>query len=200
MRSSDKLIMVIEGLLFAALAYLLSLIFVTPIGNTGIILTLGFTLIIFYGFRRGVIAGLISGALLGIATALNTVNPAEEPVLFAMIILASTLLGLAGLFARNLQRTLHNRRMPSVYLNLITGTILSLLSYFVVRMLSQKLIIAGTNHTWEQVLSENGINFGVNTIIILAILMIILNTSSKFFIPQNSPYISRKERSRLLND
>lgn len=200
MRSSDKLVIVIEGLLFAALAYLLSLIFVTPIGNTGIVLTLGFALIIFYGFRRGVTAGLLSGTLLGVATALNTVDPAAEPVVFAVMVLASTLLGLAGLFARNLQRTLHNRRMSSVYLNLITGTILSLGSYFLLRLLSQKFLIAGANPAWAQVLRENGINFAVNTVIILTILIIILNTSSKFFIPQNSPYISRKERSRLLND
>lgn len=200
MKSSDKLIMVIEGLLFAALAFLLNLIFITPIGEMGIILALGFTLIIFYSFRRGVVPGVLSGIILGGITAFDTVNPAAEPVLFAMVIGASALLGSAGLFARNLQRTLYNRRMSSVYLNLVTGSLLSLLGYFLVRLLSQQFLMTAPTLSWSQALRETGLNLGVNALITLVILFIILNTSSKFFIPRNSPYISRKERSRLLND
>lgn len=199
MKSSDKLTMIIEGILFAVLAFLISLVFVTPVGDTGIILVLGVTLVIFYSFRRGLVPGLLSGALLGILTAIDTVNMTENLVLFVVIIIASTLLGLAGLFARNLQRTLHNRRMSSVYLNLVTGSLVSLVGYFAVRILSQKLIV-DPSVAWGVVLKDNAINFGINAVVILIILIIILNISSKFFIPRNTPFISRKERSRLLND
>lgn len=199
MKSSDKLTMIIEGILFAVLAFLISLVFVTPIGDTGIILVLGVTLVIFYSFRRGLVPGLLSGALLGILTAIDSVNITENLVLFAVIIIASTLLGLAGLFARNLQRTLYNRRMSSVYLNLVTGSLVSLVGYFAVRILSQKLFV-DPSLAWGVVLKDNTINFGINAVVILIILIIILNISSKFFIPRNTPFISRKERSRLLND
>lgn len=201
MNASQKLVVWVEGLLFVILALLIESIFPETISTYNISVAISLTLLIFYSFRRGSTAGFIAGAVLGAAVGYFKVDnvQAEWMVLVANAIQAA-MVGLSGKFARNLQRTLFNSRMKSVYLNLITGTIMTYAAFFILKFIFDQYVlytgqVADGTYTLSMLWS-----FAANLSLALIILVIILNVSSKYWIPKNTPYISRKERSRLLND
>jgi thiamine transporter ThiT len=201
MNASQKLVVWVEGLLFVILALLIESIFPETISTYNISVAISLTLLIFYSFRRGSTAGFIAGAVLGAAVGYFKVDnvQAEWMVLVANAIQAA-MVGLSGKFARNLQRTLFNSRMKSVYLNLITGTIMTYAAFFILKFIfDQYVLYTGQVADGTYALSMLW-SFAANLSLALIILVIILNVSSKYWIPKNTPYISRKERSRLLND
>lgn len=200
MKSYQRLVIIVEGLLYLALAFLIQLIFPAVISEWGIALRIGYTLLIYYAFRRGNFAGSFAGLLLGAVSCIGLDNPADHIGQIIGMIIASGCLGIAGLFARNLQRTLHNRRMGSAYLNLVTGTILAWLAYFLVRFLTYEYLVSDLSLTTQVNFQQNALSALVNIALSLIILIVIMNVSAKNFIPKNTPYISRRERSRLLND
>ncbi|MEY8371396.1 energy-coupled thiamine transporter ThiT [Aerococcaceae bacterium 50-4] len=201
MNASQKLVVWVEGLLFVILALLIESIFPETITSYNVTVAISLTLLVFYAFRRGSTAGFIAGAVLGAAVGYLQVEnvQAEWMVLVASAIQAA-MVGLSGKFARNLQRTLFNRRMSSVYLNLITGTIMTYAAFFILKFVFNQYVlnvgqVADGTYAMSMLWS-----FLANLALALIILIIILNISSKYWIPKNTPYISRKERSRLLND
>lgn len=201
MNASQKLVVWVEGLLFVILALLIETTFPETISSYNLYLEISLTLLIFYSFRRGSLAGFIAGAVLGLGIGYFKVDniQAEWMVVLASV-LQSAMVGLSGKFARNLQRTLFNRRMSSVYLNLITGTILTFAAFFILKFVFDQYVlmpgeVADGAYAMTMLWSFLG-----NAALALVILVIILNVSAKYWIPKNTPYISRKERSRLLND
>jgi thiamine transporter ThiT len=201
MNASQKLLVWVEGLLFVILALLIETTFPETITSHNYYLEISLTLLIFYSFRRGDIAGYIAGAVLGLGIGYFQVENIQTEW---MVLLASAvqyaMAGLAGKFARNLQRTLFNRRMKSVYLNLITGTVLSYLAFFILKFIFNQYVLHVGEIANGPYAVTIGLSFLGNVVLGLAILFIILNVSAKYWIPKNTPYISRKERSRLLND
>lgn len=156
---------------------------------------------VFYSFRRGSTAGFIAGGVLGLVIGyLQVENIQTEWMVVLASVIQTAMVGLSGKFARNLQRTLFNRRMSSVYLNLITGTVLTYLAFFVLKFVFNQYVLAPGEIADSAYAMTMGISFLGNLALALVILVIILNVSAKYWIPKNTPYISRKERSRLLND
>lgn len=201
MNASQKLVVWVEGLLFVILALLIESIFPETITSYNITVAISLTLLVFYSYRRGSIAGYIAGAVLGAVVGyLQVENVQTEWMVLVASAIQAAMVGLSGKFARNLQRTLFNRRMSSVYLNLITGTSMTFAAFFILKFIFNQYVlnigqVADGTYAMSMFWS-----FLANLALALIILVIILNVSSKFWIPKNTPYISRKERSRLLND
>lgn len=201
MNASQKLVVWVEGLLFVILALLIESIFPVIITSYNITVAISLTLLVFYSYRRGSTAGFIAGAVLGAVVGyLQVENVQTEWMVLVASAIQTAMVGLSGKFARNLQRTLFNRRMSSVYLNLITGTIMTFAAFFILKFIFNQYVlnvgqVADGTYAMSMLWS-----FLANLALALIILVIILNVSSKYWIPKNTPYISRKERSRLLND
>ncbi|MFE0442374.1 energy-coupled thiamine transporter ThiT [Aerococcus sp. NPDC058936] len=201
MNASQKLVVWVEGLLFVILALLIESIFPETITSYNITVAISLTLLVFYSYRRGSIAGYIAGAVLGAVVGyLQVENVQTEWMVLVASAIQAAMVGLSGKFARNLQRTLFNRRMSSVYLNLITGTSMTFAAFFILKFIFNQYVlnvgqVADGTYAMSMLWS-----FLANLALALIILVIILNVSSKYWIPKNTPYISRKERSRLLND
>lgn len=201
MNASQKLVVWVEGLLFVILALLIESIFPETITSYNITVAISLTLLVFYSYRRGSTAGFIAGAVLGAVVGyLQVENVQTEWMVLVASAIQTAMVGLSGKFARNLQRTLFNRRMSSVYLNLITGTTMTFAAFFILKFIFNQYVlnvgqVADGTYAMSMLWS-----FLANLALALIILVIILNVSSKFWIPKNTPYISRKERSRLLND
>lgn len=201
MKSAQRFSTIVEGLLLVALALLIESVFPDDITARAIPLRVGLSLLLLYAFRRGPLAGFAAGFIFGGLNAwlIMPESYASWPIILAMAGIGLAL-GVAGLFARNLQRTLHNKRMKSVYLNLVTGTVLSLLLYFAGELVVNHWLFDLTAVPLSTQLRVTTLGFAFNLVLSLVILILLLNIQSKYFIPKNTPYISRKERSRLLND
>ncbi|SPT62343.1 putative proton-coupled thiamine transporter YuaJ [Aerococcus viridans] len=201
MNASQKLVVWVEGLLFVILALLIESIFPETITTYNITVAISLTLLVFYSYRRGSTAGFIAGAVLGTVVGyLQVENVQTEWMVLVASAIQTAMVGLSGKFARNLQRTLFNRRMSSVYLNLITGTMMTFAAFFILKFIfNQYVLNVGQMADGTYAMSMLW-SFLANLALALIILVIILNVSSKYWIPKNTPYISRKERSRLLND
>lgn len=199
MKASRQLQSFVEGLLLLLLAVLLQSIFNRNLGNIPLSFDIGIVLMMFYAFRRGAIPGFIAGLCYGLADAYLAGQFLNVPWLSLLMALGGLMLGFAGCFARNLQRTLHNRRLSSTYLNLVTGTLLASLAFYICDFLRLQCFVQ-SNLAMVENFKTAGLSFLANTGIALAILLVMINVSSRFFIPKNTPYITRRERSRLLND
>lgn len=200
MRASDWLVVAVEGLIMTALALAIN----TAMGYVPLAVSpawqLGSFFVMLFAFRRGPLPGMISGLVLGVGQLgieyFTTGTVFDTPAVLTAIV--ALLFGTAGLFAKNLQRTLNNRRMSSVYLNLATGTILATLAYFLVSGLVRMLFQADV--TFQNVLQTEGIQALASGAVALVILFGLLFIQSDRYIPRHTPYLSRRERSRLLND
>lgn len=199
MKASRQLIAFLEGLLLLILAVLLQGIFVKSLAEAGFSLDIGLVLILLYSFRRGFKAGLVQGLFYGLALAYGLGFFAGQAVGVLAFAVVGASLGLAGLFARNLQRTLYNRRLSSVYLNLVTGTLLALLAFYLLGFLGLAFF-QGQVELNILGMKALGLRFLLNLGLSLVLLILMLNVSTRFFIPRQSPFISRRERSHLLND
>ena len=201
MNASQKLVVWVEGLLFVILALLIESIFPETITSYNITVAISLTLLVFYSYRRVSTAGFIAGAVLGAVVGyLQVENVQTEWMVLVASAIQTAMVGLSGKFARNLQRTLFNRRMSSVYLNLITGTVMTFAAFFILKFIFNQYVL-NIGQVADGTYAMNMLwSFLANLALALIILVIILNVSSKFWIPKNTPYISRKERSRLLND
>ncbi|MGH2119810.1 energy-coupled thiamine transporter ThiT, partial [Aerococcus sp. L_32] len=180
MNASQKLVVWVEGLLFVILALLIESIFPETITSYNITVAISLTLLVFYSYRRGSIAGYIAGAVLGAVVGyLQVENVQTEWMVLVASAIQAAMVGLSGKFARNLQRTLFNRRMSSVYLNLITGTMMTFAAFFILKFIFNQYVlnvgqVADGTYAMSMLWS-----FLANLALALVILVIILNVSSK---------------------
>ncbi|MCI5775194.1 MAG: energy-coupled thiamine transporter ThiT [Aerococcus sp.] len=200
MKSSDWLVVGVECLVMTAIAIAIN----TVMGYIPFAVTsawqLGSFMVMLFAFRRGPLPGFLSGLLLGFGQLVIDYLTMGTPfnVQTVLVAIAAVLFGSAGLFAKNLQRTLNNRRMSSVYLNLGTGTVLAVLAYFLVSGLIRFLF--EENVIFQNLLQTEGIRTLASGALALVVLFGLLFIKSDQYIPRHTPYLTRRERSRLLND
>lgn len=155
---------------------------------SGYLIVLAVLPLVFISLRRGVIQGMAASVLTGVIILLMHLNATEVIDGFVTYFGPYAFIGLSGLFARNTQRTLNNKRFSNAALNIVTASLLGSLLFFL------WLLIDSGEFVNE--LIGLGITAGVAAIVLL----LVAKVAPKLYIPKDTPFISRKERSRLLND
>ncbi|EFR31339.1 energy-coupled thiamine transporter ThiT [Eremococcus coleocola] len=155
--------------------------------------------LIWLGLRQGAPAAILTGALavLGVGWFIGQEHQWLPLILRYLVPVMS--LVLLGLFTKNTQKTLNNRRYSSVYLNIITASILVSVVYYLLAFLLASYLLQASNQ-----FSLTSLNFWLSCLltglITGGILSIMARLWPKLIIPPHSRYLSRKETSSLLND
>lgn len=191
----------IEAALFAVFAIALAYITV-PVGAYNLVFAL--LPLLFISLRRGMLLGLVSGTLTGLAlfalkgegadVAADVLNQAA-PFVFV---------GIAGFFAKFTQRTLNNKRFPNAALNILTASFFGTLVYFVWSLISEifiseEAVPAGVS-AFAHFLPGQVLSFAATFAISTVLLLLVAKFAPKAYIPKDSRFLSRKEKSKLLND
>lgn len=191
----------IEAALFAVLA--IALAYVTmPVGEYTIVFAL--LPLLFISLRRGILLGLVSGTLTGLA--LFALKGDGTDVAADILTQAApfVFVGIAGFFAKFTQRTLNNKRFPNAALNILTASFFGTLVYFVWALLSdifssEEAVPAGVS-AFAHFLPGQALSFAATFAVSAVILLLIAKIAPKAYIPKDSRFLSRKEKSKLLND
>ena len=163
-------------------------------------LFLGLGPLIWLTFRQGGPAGILAAGLTGLVSAFIIKGDSQDlALLVARDVFPLLTVGLAGFFAKYTHKTLNNRRYSSTYLNLVTGTLVSTLAYYLLIYLVEIFILNQTPR-----LALNQVDFYLSWLLtaglIGGILVLLARFAPKTIIPKYSKYLSRKETSSLLND
>lgn len=187
--------MLIAILLSVALGWLSRLIFNPDVFQ----LALWPIPLIWIGLRHGGATAVVSSAIAGLA--LSLILPAQTDnqwINFLSIILPMLATGVTGLFARNTQKTLNNRRYSSTYLNIWTASLLVIAIAF---LLKAGLNIFLLDIPWQQALAMSNWTDVLLSILLSGIVFtLIARFMPHWLIPKRSKYLSRMETSSLLND
>ncbi|MGX7106808.1 energy-coupled thiamine transporter ThiT [Hutsoniella sourekii] len=147
-----------------------------------------------YGPASGIVAAFITGLAL-IATLPSSLTKFEQVVYYILPLLTA---GLAGLFARNTQRTLNNLRYASTYLNIYTASFLVVLSnsllnhWLLPSLLAEPEIYSVTSwHFW--------LGIFLSALLWGSVLSCLAKLTPSLMIPKRSRFLSRKETTSLLN-
>lgn len=175
----------IEAMVTVVVTVLLSLV---SLQLSGYLIVLAVLPLVFFALRRGLIQGLLASILVGIT--ILVMNLGEADVMSGLVTYFGPygFIGLSGLFARNTQRTLNNKRFPNAALNIVTASIFGSFLFFI-----WLLVESGE-------LTSELIGWTITAAIVSIILVIVAKVAPKAFIPRDTPFLSRKEKSRLLND
>lgn len=200
--SSKAVKIMLEVLLAVGVAIGLSFI---PQGNWSIHIDLVLIPLVFVALRQGLIWGMGASLLAGGIHLLIT--PLAASSMVAAIfdsLLAYGIVGVTGLFARNTVRTAFNARISSTVLNLVTASVFASLFSFVFHSIASTLG-APTFYQQQVVGIENSFAtawpYFLATVFLLSVLLVaLLYAKRSLFIPKGTRYLSRKERSHLLND
>ncbi|MBF0780427.1 MULTISPECIES: energy-coupled thiamine transporter ThiT [unclassified Granulicatella] len=154
--------------------------------NLNTILLSTFPIIILF-YRHGFYPAFLVGAIYGIGVGIIVMLFDKGNML---TVAAYSILGISlsinGLFAKNIHKTLNNRRMNSVWLNVITANGII------------TLIIFGL--TFFHVHTINVISVVYYGLTSSMVPMVIAYQKPEWILTKRSPFLSRKERSKLLND
>lgn len=175
----------LEAAVTVVLAILLSLVSL-QIGGYPIVLAI--LPLVFFSLRRGLLQGLVASILTGIIVLAMNWGEADGVASLVAYFGPFGFVGISGLFARNTQRTLNNKRFPNAALNIVTASILGSLLFYLWALL------ASGNLTNELV------GWLISAAIVSLALLIAAKVAPRVFIPKDTPFLSRKEKSRLLND
>ena len=107
--------------------------------------------------------------------------------------------GIAGFFAKFTQRTLNNKRFPNAALNIITASVLGTVVSFV-WVLIGSLSSDDATLTFTDALKREGLSFLLIAGAAILIFLLLAKVLPQVFIPRDTPFLSRKEKSKLLND
>ncbi len=190
----------------AAIAIIVSVaLSFVPLQIMGHAIDLAILPLLFLAFRQGLLPGLLSGLIFGLVNGLIVGAGNLDWLRLGLdSILAYTLIGVAGIFARNTVRTAFNRRKSSTVLNVTTGTLLASLLSWVTHVLTSSLtantflsqqqadIMSTLSNTWLTWCLTAGL-----AILIFVLLAYILPTA---LIPKQTRFLTRREQSHLLND
>ncbi|MGX7141318.1 energy-coupled thiamine transporter ThiT [Facklamia languida] len=171
-------------------------------GRLGIMIgypmAVGLLPLVWLALRYGVASGIMVGALTGlILMALS--QPSDWVAAFLVKAVPWLGVGLAGLFAKYTQKTLNNKRYSSTYLNIWTGSLLTVLVFYLLgRWLLPWLL------DQEVQVPVQSLNFWLGALVTWLVISLILSLLARFqprgLIPRRTRYLSRKETSSLLND
>lgn len=192
--------MVIAMVISLALAYGLSQFLPLGYDQCAIFLLPLFWLSLRHGWATGVlgaaVTGLVSSLVIRQYNGQELGDWTNRLLVLGLPMLVS---GIAGLFAKYTQKTLNNRRFSSTYLNIGTAALLVSTAYY---LLTYWIVPMAVN-------VKMGLNFGSKsfylailfTFLALGIITALLaKINDRFLIPKRSRFLSRKERSALLND
>ena len=126
----------IEVIAAATVAVLLSLISIQISGYT---IALAVLPLVYFAIRRGIIQGLAASLITGIIILAMHWGEAELTSGLVTHFGPYAFIGLSGLFAKNTQRTLNNKRFKNAALNIVTAAILGSLLFFI-----WQLVASGT--------------------------------------------------------
>jgi len=191
----------IEAALFAVLTIALAYVTV-PVGEYKIVVAL--LPLLFFSLRRGILLGLVSGTLAGLA--LFALEGTGTDAATAVLTQAApfVFVGIAGFFAKFTQRTLNNKRFPNAALNIATAAFFGVLVHFVWALISdiftsEEAIPDGVS-AFAHLLPGQALSFAATFAVSAVVLLLIAKFAPKAYIPKDSRFLSRKEKSKLLND
>jgi len=190
-----------EAVLFALISFALTYAKI-PVGEYAIALAV--LPLVFFSLRRGLLLGLVAGMLTGIVHFF--VNAAGSDMLLDIVTYAAPFLfvGVSGFFAKFTQRTLNNKRFSNAALNIVTASFFGTLIYFVWTLVAAVFFYEEatpeSTSLFNDSFMQNGASFLITFVIVFVVLLIVAKVAPKFFIPRDSRFLSRKEKSKLLND
>lgn len=161
--------------------------------------------LIIFALRRGVIPSVMTNLVFGVVAFLIQ-YPVAGSVGSNLVdtVVAYLMVTLASLFARNTVRTAFNVRLSSTRLNIVTASLFAVLA-------SQVMHLFAMTMASPTVLNESLVSFsegfqGIWLIMLLlwigiaVLLVILLQVKREIFVPKNTRFLSRREKSHLLND
>lgn len=172
---------------FAATAMAVLLAFFS-IQISGYTIALAVLPLVYFALRRGIVQGMVASLLAGIIILVMHLGETELTAGLVTHFGPHAFIGLSGLFAKNTQRTLNNKRFKNAALNIVTASILGGLLFFI-----WQLVASGT-------LENELIGFAITSAVVAIVLLLLAKVAPKLFVPKDTPFLSRKEKSRLLND
>lgn len=186
-----------EVVVFAIAATLVSF-FPVSVGEYSLVLA-GIPLI-FISLRRGLLQGLFAGGLAGILFLLFKEGSPDLSENIVTQFSPLAFIGITGLFAKNTQRTLNNKRYSNAALNIITASIIGMLLYFVWMAVGSVFFTTEVASNESNLFNIYSLSFLLSVVVTAAVLLLLAKFAPKLFIPRDTSFLSRKEKSRLLND
>ena len=161
--------------------------------------------LILLSLRHGGIWGAIASVLFGLLHAVLHPSGAGYIVVpFHDSVMAYGFVAFAGFFARNTVRTAFNARISSTVLNVVTASIIATFVSYGFHAIASA-IGAPTLFATEKVALASGFlgfsaNFIATLVVTLVVLVTLIYVKRDIYIPKGTRYLSRKEKSHLLND
>lgn len=172
--------------IFVAILSLTPLIFKTDILPTNYIFITPLLLVFGsyrYGFENVVLPHIVTAIIS--ATMYYLLYHIDFMKYLLIFVFYAIIISIPGLFAKNIHRTLNNRRYKSVYLNIVTSLFISTILISLVNMF----------------LLQDTYKFALQFLIVNIIYCLVMaRVFPKLILPRRSQYLSSKERSKLLND
>lgn len=185
----------LEVLAATVVAFTLSYVTVPILDRYSLVLAI--LPLVFISLRRGLIPGLLAGMLTGALVLLFRDQSGEIMERLVVSFGPFAFVGIAGLFAKYTQRTLNNKRFPNAALNIVTASLFGSLIYFVWTFIAS-VMLDGT--VAADALELHGLSFLFTFLVTAAVLLVLAKVGPKAFVPKDTRFLSRKEKSRLLND
>lgn len=185
----------LEVLAAAVVAFALSYVTVPVMDRYSLVLAI--LPLVYISLRRGLLPGLVAGMLTGVLAMLIREQAGDLIERLVSSFGPYAFVGIAGLFAKYTQRTLNNKRYSNAALNIVTASLFGSLIYFVWTFIDS-VMLAGT--ATGEALEVNGLSFLLTFILTAAVLLVLAKLAPKAFVPKDTRFLSRKEKSRLLND
>lgn len=186
-----------EVVIFAVLAMLISFF---PISIGGYSLVLAVIPLVFISLRRGLLQGLFAGGLAGILFLLFKEGSPDFSENMVTQFGPLAFIGITGLFAKYTQRTLNNKRYSNAALNIVTASFFGTLLYFVWVIVGALFFAPEVASNGSNMFEMYGLSFLISFAVTAVVLLLLAKFAPKLFIPRNTAFLSRKEKSRLLND
>lgn len=146
--------------------------------------------LVFIGLRRGLLQGLFASVLTGvIALVLHGAGDDLSATIVAHFG-PYAFVGFSAFFAKFTQRTLYNKRFSNAALNIVTASLFGNVFYYLWLFVGDDAVVLG----------DLAVSFLINVLIVVFVLLLIAKLFPAAFIPKDTPFLSRKEKSKLLND
>lgn len=186
-----------EAVLFAVLAFALTYVTI-PAGDYAIALAM--LPLVFFSLRRGILLGLVAGIVAGVIQFFVASGGSDILENIVTNIAPFAFVGIAGFFAKFTQRTLNNKRFSNAALNIVTASFFGAIVYFVWKLIIDLFFQETAVPAFDHYFRQDGMSFLITFAVTAVVLLVVAKVAPKAFIPRDSRFLSRKEKSKLLND